>query len=208
VPLLPPLLNPLSNNYVSVSYLIVGLGNIGAEYANTRHNIGFSVLDALAVASNTSFSVLRYGSLTQLKIRGKKVWLLKPSTYVNLSGKAVNYWMQEERIPLENVLIVLDDVALPFGKLRMRAQGSDGGHNGLKNISAVLGTNAYARLRIGVGDNFPKGMQVDYVLGTWTNEQVKEMPFVLDNAASAVNLFVCEGVTRAMNTVNTQSSED
>ena len=185
-----------------MSYLIVGLGNIGVEYANTRHNIGFSVLDALAVASNTSFSVLRYGSLAQIKIRGKKVWLLKPSTYVNLSGKAVNYWIQEERIPLENVLIVLDDVALPFGKLRMRAQGSDGGHNGLRNINEVLGTREYARLRFGIGDNFHKGYQVDYVLGKWTKEEEKGLPPLIDTGVEIIKSFGTLGIDRTMNLFN------
>ncbi len=173
------------------------------EYANTRHNIGFSVLDALAKASNTSFTTLRYGAMAQIKLKGKTVWLLKPSTYMNLSGKAVSYWMQEEHIEVANVLVVLDDLALSFGKLRLRPKGSDGGHNGLKSISFCLNTNDYARLRIGIGDEFPKGHQADYVLDHWTEAQEKELPFVCDHAADAIRLFVTEGVERAMNRVNT-----
>ena len=139
-----------------MKYLIVGLGNIGAEYAATRHNIGFKVLDALAEASNTVFSSQRYGSVAELKHKGRTFILLKPSTYMNLSGKAVSYWMQAEKIPLENVFVIVDDIALPFGTIRIRAKGSDGGHNGLKNIAELLGTNAYARLRFGIGAIFRK----------------------------------------------------
>ena len=137
-----------------MKYLIVGLGNIGAEYAATRHNIGFKVLDALAEASNHCFSSQRYGSVAELKHKGRTFILLKPSTYMNLSGKAVSYWMQAEKIPLENVFVIVDDIALPFGTIRIRAKGSDGGHNGLKNIAELLGTNAYARLRFGIGGRF------------------------------------------------------
>lgn len=187
-----------------MSYLITGLGNIGLEYAGTRHNIGFSVLDAWAALQKTAFSTLRYGAMAQVKYAGKSVWLLKPSTYVNLSGKAVRYWMNEERIPLENTLVVLDDVALPFGKIRMRAKGSDGGHNGLKHITTVLGTQNYARLRIGVGDDFPRGYRADYVLSLWNKNEKKELPFLCDQAIEAIQLFIRHGIDQAMNTVNTE----
>ena len=142
-----------------MSYLIVGLGNIGIEYADTRHNIGFNVLDALARTSNISFNSQRYGSVAEYRFKGKSFLLLKPSTFMNLSGKAVNYWLQAEKIPVENMLVVVDDLALPLGTLRMRKQGSDGGHNGLKDISETLGTNNFIRLRIGIGDNFGRGQQ-------------------------------------------------
>ena len=148
-----------------MKYLIVGLGNIGAEYAHTRHNIGFTVLDALAEASSAVFTPSRYGSVAEIKYRGRTVILLKPSTYMNLSGKAVRYWVDAEKIARENLLVVVDDIALPFGALRMRAKGSDGGHNGLKNINELLGSDAYARLRFGIGGNFTQGHQADYVLG-------------------------------------------
>ena len=146
-----------------MKYLVVGLGNIGAEYTNTRHNIGFRVLDALAEASNISFTTVGYGAMATLKHRGRTILLLKPSTYMNLSGKAVRYWMEQERIPRENLLVISDDIALPFGTFRMRKNGSEGGHNGLKNITEMLGDNQYVRLRFGVGGDFPKGHQVDYV---------------------------------------------
>lgn len=146
-----------------MSFLIVGLGNIGAEYANTRHNIGFNVLDSLAGESNISFESSRLGSVAEYKHKGKKFFLLKPSTYMNLSGKAVNYWLKEKKIPIENLLVIVDDLALPLGTLRMRKQGSDGGHNGLKDIAETLGHNNYSRLRIGIGDNFGHGGQIDFV---------------------------------------------
>ena len=156
-----------------MKYLIVGLGNIGAEYAETRHNIGFNVLDALAEASNTVFTTQRYGDVAEAKYKGRTLVLLKPSTYMNLSGKAVRYWMDAGKIPPENLLVVSDDIALPFGTLRLRPKGSAGGHNGLKNISELLGTEEYARMRFGVGGDFPKGHQVEYVLGEWTDERTE-----------------------------------
>jgi len=188
-----------------VKYLIVGLGNIGAEYAETRHNIGFKVLDAFAEASNTSFSAGRYGSIAEVRLRGHSVLLLKPSTYMNLSGKAVRYWMQTEKIPQENLFVVVDDIALPFGTLRLRAKGSDGGHNGLKNINEMIGSNEYARLRFGIGGDFPKGHQVDYVLGTWTPEERAELPERVRHAAEAIPSFVTTGIARTMNQFNTRS---
>ncbi|MBQ6871640.1 MAG: aminoacyl-tRNA hydrolase [Bacteroidales bacterium] len=190
-----------------MNFLIAGLGNIGVEYANTRHNIGFMVLDALVKDSGTSFISGRYGSTAEISYRGHKLVLLKPSTYMNLSGKAVNYWMQELKIKPENLLVVVDDLALPFGTLRMRKQGSDGGHNGLKNITQMLGNNSYARLRVGIGDAFAKGHQVDYVLGKWKSEEEKELPFILDRAADAIKAYSFMGPDRAMNICNTNTKK-
>jgi PTH1 family peptidyl-tRNA hydrolase len=154
-----------------MKYLIVGLGNIGDGYADTRHNIGFTVLDAMAKASNISFTNKRYGSVTSLKHKGREFILLKPSTFMNLSGNAVRYWMKKENIPVENLLVIVDDIALPLGSIRMRSKGSDGGHNGLSHISTTLSTNDYARIRMGIGNDFRKGSQIDYVLGIWTKEE-------------------------------------
>ena len=190
-----------------MNFLIAGLGNIGVEYANTRHNIGFMVLDALVKDSGTSFISGRYGSTAEISYRGHKLVLLKPSTYMNLSGKAVNYWMQELKIKPENLLVVVDDLALPFGTLRMRKQGSDGGHNGLKNITQMLGNNSYARLRVGIGDAFAKGHQVDYVLGKWKSEEEKELPFILDRAGDAIKAYAFMGPDRAMNICNTNQKK-
>ncbi|MCL2726854.1 MAG: aminoacyl-tRNA hydrolase [Bacteroidales bacterium] len=186
-----------------MSYLIAGLGNIGSEYADTRHNVGFIVLDALAKASNTSFSTLRYGSLSEVRVAGKRLLLLKPSTYMNRSGKAVNYWLQEEKIPIERLLVVLDDIALPLGTLRMRKQGSDGGHNGLFSIQEHLNTQEYTRLRVGIGSNFGKGHQVNYVLGPWDEDEQKELPSVIDRSIEAIKAFVQLGPDKAMNSCNT-----
>ncbi len=182
-----------------MKYLIVGLGNIGPEYQDTRHNIGFSVLDAFAKASNAVFEEQRYGAVCEVKVKGRTLVLLKPNTYMNLSGKAVNYWLQKEKVALENLLVVVDDLALPFGTLRLRGQGSDGGHNGLKNINALLGSNAYARLRYGIGNDFLRGQQVDYVLGTWTEDEGKE----LKRGGEIITCFVLQGIARTMNVFNT-----
>ena len=190
-----------------MNFLIVGLGNIGAEYANTRHNIGFKVLDAYAKESSTSFVSGRYGSTTEVKVRGHKLILLKPSTYMNLSGKAVNYWLQQEKIKQENLLVIVDDLALPFGTLRMRKQGSDGGHNGLKNITECLSNNAYARVRVGISDVFAKGHQIDYVLGKWSSEEEKELPFIENDVIAAIKAFVTLGPDKAMNVCNTKKNE-
>ncbi len=187
-----------------MSYLIVGLGNIGIEYADTRHNIGFMVLDAWAQASNIVFSSKRYGYIAECRHRGQKIILLKPSTYMNLSGKAVNYWLQKEKIPIENLLVIVDDLALPLGTLRIRKQGSDGGHNGLKDISDVLGSISYTRLRLGIGDAFSKGRQVDYVLGSWTEQELKVLSEVFTKAVDASKSFVAIGPERTMNTFNTK----
>ena len=172
-----------------MKYLVVGLGNIGAEYAATRHNIGFRVLDALAEASNISFTTVRYGAMATLKHRGRTVLLLKPSTYMNLSGKAVRYWMDQERIPRENLIIISDDIALPYGTFRMRKNGSEGGHNGLKSITECLGDNQYARMRFGVGGDFPKGRQVDYVLGELSKEEMEEMPDSAMNLQALIHII-------------------
>ena len=185
-----------------MKYLIVGLGNIGAEYAETRHNIGFKVADALAAEAGAVFATGRYGSVAEFRHKGRTFVLLKPSTYMNLSGKAVSYWMQAEKIPLENVFVIVDDIALPFGTIRIRAKGSDGGHNGLKNIAELLGTNAYARLRFGIGGDFPKGMQIDYVLGEWTKEEATALPERTKVAAEAIKAFGTIGLERTMNQFN------
>ncbi len=154
-----------------MKYLIVGLGNIGEEYQNTRHNIGFRVLDALAVASNAVFTDQRYGAVCSFRYKGRVFVLLKPSTYMNLSGHAVSYWLKKEKVPVENMLVIVDDLALPLGNIRMRPKGSEGGHNGLGHINEILGTNEYPRIRIGIGNDFEKGGQKNWVLGTWTPEE-------------------------------------
>ena len=185
-----------------MKYLIVGLGNIGAEYAETRHNIGFKVLDALAGASNALFTTGRYGDVAEVKHKGRTLVLLKPSTYMNLSGKAVRYWLDTETIPRENLLVVSDDIALPVGTLRMRQKGSAGGHNGLKNIAELLGSEEFARMRFGVGGDFPRGHQVDYVLGEWTPEEREAMPERLKVFGDAILSFATVGVERTMNFSN------
>lgn len=185
-----------------MKYLIVGLGNIGPEYRETRHNIGFMVVDALARLNNTPFVSGRYGSTAAFSIKGQQLLLLKPSTFMNLSGLAVRYWMQEEKIPLENVLIVVDDLALPFGTLRLKGKGSDAGHNGLKHIAATLGTQDYARLRFGIGNDFPRGGQIDYVLGRFTNEDLKTMDERLEMAGEIIKSFCLAGINITMNQYN------
>lgn len=185
-----------------MKYLIVGLGNIGEEYRETRHNIGFMVLDALAKASNIVFSDGRYGAIAHLSLKGQQLILLKPSTYMNLSGNAVRYWMQQEKIPLENVLIVVDDLSLPFGTLRLKGKGSDAGHNGLKHIAATLGTQNYARLRFGIGNDFPKGGQIDFVLGHFDEETMKLMPERLEVAQEIIKSFCLAGLNNTMNQYN------
>lgn len=185
-----------------MKYLIVGLGNIGSEYADTRHNIGFRVLDAVASASNTTFVTERYGDVATIRVKNKQLVLLKPSTYMNLSGNAVRYWQQRENIPLENILVIVDDLALPFGAIRIKQRGSDAGHNGLKNIAAMLGTEAYARLRFGIGNDFPRGCQIDYVLGRFTPEQEEALPARIEVAVDAIKTFALAGISRAMNTFN------
>ena len=185
-----------------MKYLIVGIGNVGEDYQHTRHNIGFDILDALAKASNICFQDNRYGATTEYKFKGRIFVLLKPSTYVNLSGKAVNYWLQKENIPVENLLVILDDLALPLGTIRLRSKGSDGGHNGLKNINEVLGRNDYARLRFGIGNEFPKGYQVDYVLGRWNAEEHKILDERIPVIFEIIKGFGTIGVQRTMSQFN------
>lgn len=185
-----------------MKFLIAGLGNIGDEYANTRHNIGFLVLDALAGASNTFFKTDRLASVAEVKFKGRTFVLIKPTTYMNLSGKAVNYWLQAEKIPVENLLVVTDDIALPFGKLRMKGKGSDGGHNGLKSIQEVLGTADYARLRFGIGSEYAKGRQVEYVLGQWSREEQEQLPDRIKVASEMVKSFGAIGLQLTMTNFN------
>lgn len=185
-----------------MQYLIVGLGNIGDEYAETRHNIGFRVLDALATASNLVFEDRRYGFVTNLRVKNKRLLLLKPSTYMNASGNAVRYWMQKEKIPVERVLIVVDDLALPFGALRLRPGGSEAGHNGLRSITQCLGTQQYARLRFGIGNDFPRGGQVDFVLGKFGPEDLQTMPERVEMAGEIVKSFALSGIDFTMNHYN------
>lgn len=185
-----------------MKYLIVGLGNIGSEYENTRHNIGFMVLDAFAKASGANFNSGRLASVAETKLRGRQLVLIKPTTFMNLSGKAVHYWMQQENIALENVLVIVDDLALPFGSIRMRGGGSEAGHNGLKNITEMLGTQKYARLRFGIGNDYPKGRQVDFVLGKWSDDEMSTIATRTEITNQAIQSFVLEGLQRAMNTFN------
>jgi PTH1 family peptidyl-tRNA hydrolase len=187
-----------------MKFLIVGLGNIGSEYENTRHNIGFKIVEHLASNAGASFVTGRYAAMCEMRHKGKTFILIKPSTYMNLSGNAVRYWMQEEKISIENMLVITDDLALPFGKLRMRGKGSDGGHNGLKHIQQILNTDAYARLRFGVGAEFSKGQQVDYVLGEWNDEEKKTLQERIEVAGKGVLSFGLIGLARTMNDVNTK----
>jgi PTH1 family peptidyl-tRNA hydrolase len=185
-----------------MKYLIVGLGNIGREYENTRHNIGFRILDALAKASNIVFADQRYGAVGEMKLKNQQLVLLKPSTFMNLSGNAVRYWMQKENIPLENVLILVDDLALPLGVLRLKPKGSDAGHNGLKHIQETLGTQQYNRLRFGIGNDFPQGHQIDYVLGDFSGEEHNLLPERIELATEIVKSFCLTGVERTMTQFN------
>lgn len=185
-----------------MKYLIVGLGNIGSEYEGTRHNIGFDVVDSLAKELGGCFEVKRYGSVTRVRAKSAELILLKPSTYMNLSGEAVRYWMGEEKIPLERVLVVVDDLALPLGTLRLKPKGSDAGHNGLKNIASLLKTEIYARLRFGIGNDFPRGGQVDFVLGRFSCEEVAQLPNLLTKAGEIIKSFALQGITRTMNQFN------
>ena len=187
-----------------MNYLVAGLGNIGAEYENTRHNMGFMVLDAWAQASNTVFSSDRYGSVAEVREKGRTLILLKPSTFMNLSGKAVRYWMQEKNIPIERVMVICDDLNLPFGSVRMRAGGSDGGHYGLKNIAELIGSQQYARTRLGIGNEYSRGQQVDFVLGKLSEEELEQIKEISVKVIEGVKLFAVQGVDRAMNTVNTK----
>jgi len=185
-----------------MKYLIVGLGNIGSEYENTRHNIGFKILDALAKASNIFFEPNKLGDTATLKFKGRTLVLVKPSTYMNLSGKTVNYYLQKEKIKQENLLVITDDIALPFGTLRLKGKGSDGGHNGLKNIIAVLGNANYARLRFGVGSDFVQGKQINHVLGEFAPEEQSLLPERLEKATQVIKSFTTIGIGRTMSEFN------
>lgn len=189
-------------------YLIVGLGNIGAEYELTRHNMGFMVLDAFADASNIVFETERYGDLAKTSFKGRELILLKPSTYMNLSGNAVRYWMNKLNVPVDRILIICDDLNLPFGMLRMRKKGSDGGHNGLKNIQELLGTQEYARIRAGIGNDFSKGGQIDFVVGRMNDEELSGIPVICDKAIEGIKSFVTIGPDRTMSAFNAKSAEN
>lgn len=181
-----------------MKYLIVGLGNIGDEYADTRHNIGFMVADKLTADAGVSFKTERYGAVARFRLKNKQLVVLKPSTYMNLSGNAVRYWRDKENIPVTNILVIVDDIALPFGAIRIKPSGSDAGHNGLKNIAAMLGTQAYPRLRFGVGNDFPRGCQIDYVLGHFTPEQQAALPERINIAVDAIKEYCLAGIQNAM----------
>ncbi|MBO4613421.1 MAG: aminoacyl-tRNA hydrolase [Bacteroidaceae bacterium] len=185
-----------------MKHLIVGLGNIGPEYVGTRHNIGFRILDALAKASNISFQDRRYGFVAHMRVKNQELVLLKPSTYMNLSGNAVRYWLNEEKIPLENMLVLVDDLSLPVGTIRIRQGGSDAGHNGLKHIAQVLGTQAYNRLKFGIGNEYPRGGQIDFVLGTFSPEDEKLVDERVPAACEAIKAYALSGIAFAMNHYN------
>ena len=184
-----------------MKYLIAGLGNIGPDYAQTRHNIGVMVLDAFAKASNAVFEDRRYGFVAEMRLRNKSLLLLKPSTFMNLSGNAIRYWLQKEKIETENLLVVVDDLALPFGTLRLKSKGSDAGHNGLKHIQDLIGQN-YPRLRFGIGNDFPRGAQVNYVLDEFSDEEKQKLPERIETAADIIRSFCLAGVNTAMNQYN------
>ena len=185
-----------------MKYLIVGLGNIGEEYAGTRHNIGFMMLDAFADALNATWADKRYGFVAKCRVKNAEMVLLKPTTYMNLSGNAVRYWLQQEKIPVENMLVLVDDLNLPFGTIRIRKQGSNGGHNGLGNIQSVLGTENYARVRFGIGNNFSRGAQCNFVLGKWTEEEQKLLPERLKITSEIIPSFCLQGMDRTMTLYN------
>lgn len=185
-----------------MKYLIVGLGNIGPEYADTRHNIGFMILDELAKQEGAKFNNMRLAYYTEISHKGRSLHLIKPTTYMNLSGKALNHWMKELKIPQQNVLVLVDDIALPFGTLRLKPKGSAAGHNGLKHIEATLGNNEYARLRFGVGDNYPKGRQVDYVLSGFDDDEVPELPGLIDRSIEMIKSFAAIGAELTMTKFN------
>ncbi len=183
-------------------FLIVGLGNIGAEYVNTRHNIGFKVVDHLARKESLDFQTVKLGAMAEYKLKGRTLFLLKPNTYMNLSGKAVKYWMDKENIPASNILVITDDLNLSFGTIRIKPKGSDGGHNGLKSIQQTLNSSDYPRFRFGISDDFKKGRQVDYVLGEWNEEETAKLPERLDIATEIIRSFALSGLDITMNTFN------
>ncbi len=183
-------------------FLIVGLGNIGSTYDETRHNIGFKILDELAKSENITFETQKLGDLASFKFKGRTFILLKPSTYMNLSGKAVKYWLTKEKVPLENVLIICDDLNISFGTIRLKTKGSAGGHNGLQNIQDILNTSKYVRFRFGISDEFSKGRQVDYVLGKWNDDEQKKLPERLKKSIQLIKSFGTAGITNTMNEFN------
>lgn len=185
-----------------MNYLIVGLGNIGPEYADTRHNIGFMILDEMAKQEGIKFHNMRLAYYAEMSYKSRKLFLIKPTTYMNLSGKALSYWMKELRIPVDNVLVLVDDLALPLGTLRLKPKGSAAGHNGLKHIELTLGNNNYARLRFGIGDNYPKGRQVDYVLGPFDNDEQPELPALIDRSIEMIKSFATIGTELTMTRFN------
>lgn len=185
-----------------MKFLIVGLGNIGSEYANTRHNIGFDIADQLALDHKVSFEPSRYADYALISFKGKQLHVIKPNTYMNLSGKAVRYWMQELKIEASGIFILVDDLAIDFGKIRIRANGSDAGHNGLKSINELLQTQNYPRLRFGIGNDYPKGRQVDYVLGKWKQHEAEKIPELIDHSVKAIESFAQIGLERTMNFFN------
>ena len=188
-----------------MKYLVVGLGNIGAKYLNTRHNMGFNVVDAMALKADVQFRIDRYGAVAEMKHKGRTIILLKPSTYMNESGKAVRYWLEKEKISKENLMVVVDDLALPLGAMRIRGKGSNGGHNGLRNIYELTGGNDYARLRFGIGNDFPQGMQIEFVLGEFNSEERKELVPRVEEAVEAIKCFVTQGLNQTMNIYNKKS---
>ena len=189
-----------------MNYLVAGLGNIGSEYAFTRHNMGFMVLDAWAQASNLVFQTDRYGSIAEYSFKGRRFYLLKPSTYMNLSGNAVRYWLKELHIPVENLIVICDDLNLPFGTIRMRKKGSDGGHNGLKNIQELIGTQDFCRIRIGIGNDFAKGQQVDFVIGNMSAGEMEQVKAISERVIAGCKDYSTIGPDRAMNILNVKNS--
>ncbi len=196
------LLWPECHYHRRMKYLIVGLGNIGAEYADNRHNAGFIVLDQMVKEAGLKFSTMRLAHYTEMSHKGRMLHLIKPTTYMNLSGKAVSYWMQELKIPKENILIIVDDLAIPFGSLKLKPKGGAAGHNGLKSIEGLLGSNEYARLRFGIGDNFAKGRQVDYVLSGFDPDETPELPALIDRCIQMIKSFTTVGTELTMTNFN------
>lgn len=189
----------------AMKYLIAGLGNIGSDYENTRHNIGFDVVDQMAKSANVNFKSENLADIAEIKHKGRFITLIKPSTFMNRSGKSIKYWMQKLGIPKENVLVILDDLNLEFGKIRMRAQGTNGGHNGLKDIELMLGGPDYSRLRVGIGDSFNKGQQIDFVLGKWNRDELKYLPEIIDKCGEAALSFCAIGLKFTMEKFNGQA---
>lgn len=188
--------------YSIMKYLIVGLGNVGAEYAHTRHNIGFDIVDHLASDMGIAFTTQRYAAVARGRVKNAELVLIKPSTYMNLSGEAVRYWANTEHIPIERILVLVDDLALPLGTLRLKPKGSDAGHNGLKNIALLMQTEAYPRLRFGIGNNYPQGRQVEYVLGRFDAEEQKQIPDLIKRCCEIIKSFALAGLSRTMNQYN------